>query len=63
MIDLKAKPFYLNEKQIAWVNGTRDAMTDDEKAEQLFCPMLPFTDVNAIKGGAVQNSDAHSGQL
>ena len=50
MIDLKAKPFYLNEKQIAWVNGTRDAMTDDEKAEQLFCPMLPFTDVNAIKG-------------
>lgn len=50
MIDLKAKPFYLNDDQIAWVNETLEGMTDGEKAEQLFCPMLPFTDLNAIRG-------------
>lgn len=50
MIDLKGKPFYLNESQIGWVEETLAAMTDDEKAEQLFCPMLAFTDPNAIKG-------------
>ncbi len=50
MIDLKGKPFYLNESQIDWVEETLAAMTDDEKAEQLFCPMLAFTDPNAIKG-------------
>ena len=50
MIDLKGKPFYLNESQIGWVEETLAAMTDDEKAEQLFCPMLAFTDPNAIRG-------------
>lgn len=50
MIDLKARPFYLDDEQIKWVNETRDAMTDDEKAEQLFCPMVAFTDENAIRG-------------
>ena len=50
MIDLKGKPFYLNDSQIDWVEETLAAMTDDEKAEQLFCPMLAFTDPNAIRG-------------
>jgi len=49
-IDLKAKPFYLNDEQIRWVEETRDSMTDDEKAEQLFCPMLSFTDEGAVRG-------------
>lgn len=39
MIDLKAKPFSLTDKEIAWVNETRDALTDAEKAGQLFCVM------------------------
>ena len=54
MIDLKGKPFYLNEQQIAWVEETLAGMTDDQKAEQLFCPMLQFTDkgfIDQIAGG------------
>ena len=48
MIDLKAKPFYLNDRQIAWVEGTLARMSTDQKAEQLFCPMLQFTDKGFI---------------
>lgn len=36
MVDLKAKPFYLDEKQIAWVEETISAMTLEEKFGQLF---------------------------
>lgn len=50
MIDLKAKPFYLTEEQIEWVNNTREQMKDDEKAEQLFCPLLYTDDMNALRG-------------
>ena len=48
MIDLKAKPFFLNDRQIAWVEDTLERMSDDQKAEQLFCPMLQFTDKGFI---------------
>ena len=48
MIDLKAKPFYLNDAQIAWVEETLAGMSEDQKAEQLFCPMLQFTDKGFI---------------
>jgi len=54
MIDLKAKPFYLNDRQIAWVEDTLGKMNTDQKAEQLFCPMLQFTDkgfIDHIVGG------------
>ncbi len=37
MIDLKGNPFYLTEKQCAWVEKTLADMTDDEKICQLFC--------------------------
>lgn len=37
MIDLKAKPFYLDDKQIAWVTDTIAGMTLEEKVGQLFC--------------------------
>ena len=43
MIDLRAKPFFLNDDQIAWVQNTLAAMTLEEKAGQVFCPM-GFTD-------------------
>lgn len=37
MIDLKAKPFHLDDEAAAWVHATRDAMTEKEKTAQLFC--------------------------
>ncbi len=40
MIDLKAKPFYLSDEQIAWVEATRASMSEDEKIGQLFVNML-----------------------
>lgn len=40
MIDLKAKPFYLSDDDIAWVKETLDGMTTEEKAGQLFCVLL-----------------------
>lgn len=38
-MDLKANPFYLIEEELAQVNQTLAAMTDDEKLGQLFCVM------------------------
>ena len=39
MIDLKAKPFFLSEEDILWVEQTLGAMTREQKAGQVFCPM------------------------
>ena len=36
MVDLRAKPYYLNDEDIAWVEGTIASMTDEEKVGQLF---------------------------
>ena len=36
MVDLKGNPFFLDDGGVAWVNGTRDAMTLEEKIGQLF---------------------------
>lgn len=36
MIDLKAKPFYLSDEDIAWVEKTRDSMSFEDKLGQLF---------------------------
>ncbi|MBE6955142.1 MAG: beta-hexosaminidase [Ruminococcaceae bacterium] len=36
MVDLRAKPYYLNDADIAWVQDTIAAMTDEEKVGQLF---------------------------
>lgn len=36
MVNLKAKPFNLNEEQIRWVMDTCKSMTEDEKIGQLF---------------------------
>ncbi|MCL2232238.1 MAG: hypothetical protein FWB99_04085, partial [Treponema sp.] len=37
MTNLKEKPFYLSDEDIAWVNATIEGMTQDEKIAQLFC--------------------------
>jgi beta-N-acetylhexosaminidase len=50
MIDLKAKPFYLNEEQIAWVEKTLQELTTDEKLEHLFCPLLFTNNPEMLKG-------------
>lgn len=39
MIDLTAKPFYLDHADIVWVEETLNAMTLKEKVGHLFCPI------------------------
>ena len=36
MVNLKAKPYYLSDEDIAWVENTIASMTDEEKVGQLF---------------------------
>lgn len=40
MIDLKAKPFFLDDEAVVWVEKTRSGMTVKEKAGQLFCVLF-----------------------
>lgn len=40
MIDLRAKPFYLNDEDIAWVEKTLASLSTEEKFGQLFVDML-----------------------
>lgn len=47
MIDLKAKPFYLKEEDIKWVEETFNEMDLNEKIGQLFCP-VGVTDDEAV---------------
>ena len=36
MVDLKAKPYFLAEEDIQWVENTITSMTDEEKVGQSF---------------------------
>ena len=38
-MDLKRKPFYLDDTAIEWVNNTLNELTEDEKIGQLFFPI------------------------
>lgn len=51
-MDLRAKPFYLNDEQLAWVEQTYAEMTLDEKIGQLFVILkgVPGADENLIRG-------------
>ena len=40
MIDLRSKPFYLSDEDIAWVEATKAGLSLDEKIGQLFVDML-----------------------
>lgn len=40
MFDLRAKPFNLDDEDIAWVESTFSSMTKDEKIESLFFPCM-----------------------
>ncbi|MCQ2770217.1 MAG: glycosyl hydrolase [Clostridia bacterium] len=51
MINLKDKPFYLNDDQIKWVNDTKASLSLDEKIGQLFVIMknIPGADEKQIQ--------------
>lgn len=42
MVNLKAKPYYLDQKQTQWVEETIEGMTTAEKIGQLFVNMEGF---------------------
>lgn len=42
-MDLRGKPFYLSEEDIAWVEKTFSKMSEEEKITQLFC-LITYTD-------------------
>ena len=48
-IDLKAKPFCLDDAQIRWVEETLSSMTEDEKIGQLFLPIAYSSDENYLR--------------
>ena len=48
-MNLKAKPFYLTDDDITWVETTLSAMTEEEKVAQLFCLITYTDDENYLK--------------
>lgn len=49
MLKLKAPPFYLTEEQINWVNDTYEAMEQEERIGQLFCPIIFTKDEDELR--------------
>ena len=49
MVDLRAKPYYLNDEDIAWVESTIASMTDEEKVGQLFWQLAASQDEAYLK--------------
>ncbi len=49
MIDLKAKPYYLSDEDIAWVQKTISEMTPEEKVGQLFFQLTAGIDEAYLK--------------
>ena len=51
MVELKAKPFYLKDEEIQWVEDTLSSMTLKEKLSQLFVLLkaVPGVDEDQIK--------------
>ncbi len=49
MIDLKGKPFYISDEDIAWVENTLSTMNLTEKVGQLFCPIGITDDEKVLK--------------
>lgn len=60
MVDLKAKPFYLDDEAIQWVENTIAGMTLDEKVGQLFVLMRRARTEDDIKNVL---ADYHQGGL
>ena len=50
LVDLKAKPYYLSDEDIAWVENTIKNMTIEEKIGQLFINLFCGFDASQFKG-------------
>jgi len=48
-INLREKPFYLDEEGIEWVKNTFDNMSLEEKCGQVFCPMGFSSEEDTLK--------------
>ena len=48
-MNLKSKPFYLNDSDIKWVKTTLGGMSEEEKIAQLFCLITYTDDENYLK--------------
>lgn len=59
-MNLKEKPFFLNDEDIDWVNKTYQSMSLEEKIGQLFCPIGYSTDPDYLKHDLL---DKHIGGL
>ena len=55
-VDLKLKPYYLDEEQIKWVEDTIDHMTDEEKVGQLFTNLF-FMGQDEYSGNEISNKE------
>ncbi len=49
MVDLRKKPFYLNDEQVKWVEETFNSMSEDEKVGQLFINLTMKRDEESLK--------------
>ncbi len=49
MVDLKARPYYLSDEDIQWVESTIAGMTDEEKVGQLFFQLTAGMDEEYLK--------------
>ncbi|QCX33673.1 glycoside hydrolase family 3 protein [Caloramator sp. E03] len=49
LVDLKAKPYYLSDEDIAWVEDTITSMTIEEKIGQLFINLFTDFDIEKAK--------------
>ena len=49
MVNLKAKPYYLTDEDIAWVESTIASMTPEEKVGQLFWQLTASQDEAYLK--------------
>lgn len=56
LVDLRKKPYYLNEEQIKWVESTLATLTDEEKIGQLFVNLF-FFGGDAFSGNNVSNQE------
>ncbi|MCD7907598.1 MAG: glycosyl hydrolase [Clostridium sp.] len=73
MVDLRQKPYYLNEEQIKWVENTIASMTVEEKIGQLFVNMVANADerrpeaikavLNTYHPGAIRYHNAPKEEL
>ena len=49
MMDLKARPFHLDDKAVAWVEKTLAGMSEEDKIGQLFCLIATSGETSALE--------------